>query len=115
MSEFVNYLEVVFRDLGTITSRQMFGGYGLYHQGLMFALVADDQLYLKTDKTIEKYFNEKSLPAFEYKKGNKTVTMSYFLAPDEIMDNAELAATWGSRSFEAAKRNYKPKTKTKSV
>jgi len=111
MSEFINHLDVIFREFGPVTSKKMFGGYGLYHQGIMFALVADDQLYLKADNAVEKYFTEKSLPAFEYQKGTKIIKMSYFLAPDEIMDDSELAAIWASRSFDAAKRNYKPKKK----
>jgi len=49
MSEFVEYLNEVFADFGVIRYRKMFGGYGIYHNDLMFGLVADDQLYLKTD------------------------------------------------------------------
>jgi len=111
MSEFVKYLDVVFREFGTITSKKMFGGYGVYHQGIMFALVADDQLYLKTDNVNEKYFIEKSLAQFEYQKGDKVVKMSYFLAPDDIMDDAEQAMIWGTRSFDAAKRAHRKTNK----
>lgn len=42
MSDFVDNLEAVFAEFGTIQSRRMFGGYGIFHDGLMFALVADD-------------------------------------------------------------------------
>ena len=56
MSAFVENLQEVFALFGTVTSRRMFGGFGVYHDGLMFALVADDVLYLKAD--------EKSVGAF---------------------------------------------------
>lgn len=49
MSEFTQYLQEVFELFGPISARKMFGGYGIYHQGLMFGLVADDTLYLKAD------------------------------------------------------------------
>jgi DNA transformation protein len=47
MSEFTDYLHEVFEDFGAIRVRRMFGGEGVYHQGLMFALVANERLYLK--------------------------------------------------------------------
>jgi DNA transformation protein len=34
--------------------------------------------------------------------------MSYYLAPDEIMDDREQAALWAQRSFAAAVRGKKP-------
>jgi DNA transformation protein len=49
MSELIAYLPEVFELFGPVTIRKMFGGYGVYHDGLMFALVADDTLYLKAD------------------------------------------------------------------
>ena len=51
MSEFVEYLNEVFAEFGAIQSKKMFGGYGIYHDGVMFALVSDDTLYLKADET----------------------------------------------------------------
>lgn len=47
MSEFVNYLHEVFESFGPISSRRMFGGYGIYHEGLMFGLVADERALLR--------------------------------------------------------------------
>ncbi len=85
MSEFINFLHEVFSDFGTINSRKMFGGYGIYHDGLMFGLVADDSLYLKADETTKQQFIDKDLPPFEYDKKNKKVKLSYYLAPEEIM------------------------------
>ena len=49
MSEFVESLSDVFEEFGSITSRKMFGGHGIYHQGLMFGLITDDELFFKVD------------------------------------------------------------------
>ncbi|MBP6813806.1 MAG: TfoX/Sxy family protein, partial [Burkholderiaceae bacterium] len=49
MSEFAAHLSDVFRHFGPIDVRRMFGGQGVFHQGLMFGLVIDDTLYLKAD------------------------------------------------------------------
>ena len=104
MSEFVEYLTEVFVDFGPIQTRKMFGGYGIYHQGVMFGLVADDTLYLKVDDTIKPYFETKGLPPFEYDKGDKVVKMSYHVAPDDILDDPQEAAIWAQRSFDVAAR-----------
>lgn len=117
MSEFVEYLKEVFVQFGPIQSRKMFGGYGVYHNGVMFGLVADDMLYLKVDDTIKPLFEAKGLPAFEYDKGDKVVTMSYSLAPDEILDDPEEAALWAERSYRVAfrsKASTKPKKSSRS-
>lgn len=104
MSEFVDYLKEVFEQFGHIHARKMFGGYGIYHDGVMFGLVADDTLYLKADEKTAEYFKSRGLSQFEYDKGGKIVKMSYYLAPEEILDNPEDAALWAKRAFETAFR-----------
>lgn len=104
VSEFVDYLNEVFEQFGHIHARKMFGGYGIYHDGVMFGLVANDMLYLKADENTAEYFESKGLGPFEYNKGGKIVKMSYYLAPDEIFDNPEDAAFWAKRAYEVAFR-----------
>jgi len=104
VSEFVDYLKEVFEQFGPVHARRMFGGYGIYHDGVMFGLVADDTLYLKADETTAEYFELRGLGQFEYDKGDKIVRMSYYLAPEEIFDNPEDAALWARRAYEVAFR-----------
>lgn len=111
MSEFVESLADVFEEFGFITSRRMFGGYGIYHDGLMFGLIADDELYLKVDELSKFEFEAKDLPAFEYSKNGKIMKMSYHLAPDEIYDDKHIACDWAMKAFEAALRSDKKKKK----
>lgn len=87
-----------------MTARKMFGGYGLYHEGLMFALVADDTLYLKADADTVGDYTARGLGPFEYRKGGRIVKMSYFLAPAEILEDRDEAARWARRAYEAALR-----------
>ena len=109
MTEFVDFLQEVFRDFGSVQARKMFSGYGLYHDGVMFGLVADETLYLKADETIAHYFEAKNLARFEYSREGKVIKMSYYLAPEEIFDDPEEATKWASRSFEVAFRSKKRK------
>lgn len=104
MGSFVDYLPEVFAEFGTIALRKMFGGHGVYHQGLMFGLVAGDVLYLKADAVNVRFFEQEDLEPFEFVAENRTVKLSYRRAPDEIFDDRELAAQWARRSYEAALR-----------
>lgn len=113
MTEFVENLQDVFSQFGPIRAKSMFGGHGIYHDDLMFALVADDELYLKADQQSVDNFITQGLPAFEYTKQGKTYKMSYYLAPEEIYDDPEAARQWAERAFAAALRARK-KTKQRS-
>ena len=104
MSEFVDNLQEVFAEFGAVRSRRMFGGYGIYHDDLMFALVADDELYLKADAQSREHFVAQGLEPFEYIKQGKPMQMSYYRAPEEIFDDPALAREWAVLAFEAALR-----------
>ena len=111
MSEYVDFLKEVFESFGPIQPRRMFGGYGIFHKGLMFALLADDTLYLKADEMISQYFTERELEQFSYEKQGKAFKMSYYMAPEDIFDDPEEAKVWADRSYAAAVRSKKPKKK----
>jgi len=107
VSEFVEYLAEVFESFGEIRSRRMFGGYGIYHDELMFGLVAGDVLYLKADGRSAPSFIERGLTAFEYVKQGRPTQLSYYQAPEEIFDDPDEARVWATRAFEAALRSRK--------
>ncbi|WP_104204105.1 TfoX/Sxy family protein [Billgrantia saliphila] len=114
MSDYTDHLRDVFERFGPITARRMFGGYGIYHDGLMFALVADEMLYLKADNENVGDFVQEGLGPFEYEKGGKFVQLSYYQAPEAVFEDDELAATWARRSFEAALRAQAGKRRTRN-
>lgn len=107
MSEFVEYLKEAFRDFGTVTSRKMFGGHGIFHDGIMIGLVADDRLYLKADSESAAKFQEHDLSQFMYPKGEKMVGMSYYLAPEEALEDPAEMLPWARLAYEAALRSRK--------
>ncbi|MCB5184718.1 TfoX/Sxy family protein [Methylobacillus gramineus] len=104
MSEFVTYLQEMLQDLGSLHARRMFGGYGLYHDGLMFALIADDTLYLKADDESRPHFEALGLPCFEYRRQERIVKMSYYQAPADMLEEREQATLWAKRAYAAALR-----------
>lgn len=104
MSDFAEHLRDVFQSFGRIEVRRMFGGYGVYHRGLMFALIADETLYLKADSENARDFQVLGLPQFEYLRQGKVARMSYYRAPDSVVDGGDEAARWARRSYDAALR-----------
>lgn len=113
MSEFVEYLHEVFQPFGAIRTRRMFGGHGVYHNDLMFGLVADDELYLKTDALNIAEFAALSLGAFEFTKDGKVMKMSYYQAPEDIYDDPDTATHWAELAYGAAVRTNNKKGKKK--
>ena len=45
--DFVNYVAEQLREAGAIRSRKMFGEYGLYCDDVFFAVICDDQFFVK--------------------------------------------------------------------
>lgn len=110
MSHFTDSLHEVFAALGPVQIRRMFGGHGVFYDGLMCALVMDDTLYLKADAVTAPHFEALDLAPFTYQRQGKSLPMSYRLAPETVFEDREAAALWTRRAFEAALRvaNAKP-------
>lgn len=104
MSEFVAYLEELFQDFGGVEARRMFGGHGIFKHGVMFGLVASDVLYLKTDPTNIEDYTARGLCPFEYQKQGRMVALSYYMAPDEALEDPTELARWAERAYAAAVR-----------
>lgn len=110
-TEFASYLHEVFASFGNIQIKRMFGGFGVYHQGLMFALIADDILYLKANEDSKQAFEQRGLTPFELHRHDKIIKMSYYQAPEEIFDDFEQAAIWANLAYHAALQAKKPNKK----
>lgn len=109
--EFAQHLTDAFRLFGPISLRRMFSGYGVYHDGIMFGLVSHETLYLKADAENSVDFRSQGLSQFEYVQQGKIVGLSYYQAPEIVLEDANEAARWARRSLEAALRAGASKTK----
>lgn len=93
-----------FMALGVVRCQRMFGGHGIWCDGIMVGLVADDTLYLKADAQSVPVFEAAGLAAFTYTKNGKTFDMSYRQAPDDYLDDPHQALVWAERALAAARR-----------
>ncbi len=102
--EFVEYVIGQFSEWGEVSARKMFGGAGLYREGVMFGLIADDVAYLKVDDSNRKDFERAGAGPFTFVEKGKTITMSYYEIPADVLENPSVLAEWSQRSFNIAKQ-----------
>jgi DNA transformation protein len=103
-SEFQSFLEDLFAPLGGVRFRRMFGGLGIYRDGVMFALVANDVLHFKADDTTRGAFEDEGCAPFRYEARGKSVTMSYWPMPERLFDEPEEFREWSLAAIRAAER-----------
>lgn len=111
--DFVNYLLELLTPLEGITAKRMFGGYGIFRNGLMFALVSDNTLYFKTDNQTSIRFTDRDLEPFIFQKKGKEIYTSYYRAPEEVLDESEEMCAWAEVAYQVALRTVKPKRQPK--
>ncbi|MEZ0171064.1 TfoX/Sxy family protein [Microvirga sp. TS319] len=94
-----------FQAFGPVGIRRMFGGQGIYREGVMFALESGGELYLKVDDESLGFFRDLGSRAFSYRmKDGRTGVMSYWLMPESALDDPDEAARLARMAFEAALR-----------
>lgn len=109
MSKQNTFIEYIMNDLFAnmrgITHRAMFGGYGIYKNNIIFALVAYDKLYFKVDDTNRAEYEALGSKPFTYaRKNHPPTTMSYWELPVEIMEDQEKLKKWINKSYQISKK-----------
>jgi len=102
--DFVDYVMELFGPFGTVAARRMFGGHGLFLDGLMFAMVSGDTLYLKADEMNLIEFEQAGCEMFGYTRKGKRATLNFFRAPEDAMESPELMLPWARSAYAAALR-----------
>ena len=110
-NEFVEYLLDLLADFGPVEARAMFGGYGIFKQNRMFAIVIDDTLYFKTDEKTKADFEARGLKPFTYQRKNRGISLSYHQAPDEAPEDSRTMRDWAEKAYAAALRASSKKRK----
>jgi DNA transformation protein len=111
-ADFADYAVELLGAAGRVVARRMFGGFGLYCEGVMLALIADDVLYLKADALNRPELERAGSAPFTYEaKGRRTI-MAYWRAPDDAMESRELMAPWARSALDAALRANAARART---
>ncbi|HEX7118393.1 MAG TPA: TfoX/Sxy family protein [Longimicrobiales bacterium] len=110
-----DFAAYVLEQLGRIvpvTSRRMFGGIGIYGDGLFFALIDDDTLYLKVDDATRPAFEAAGMEPFRPYGDDRA--MAYYTLPGDALEDVELLAPWVDRAMAAARRQAAGKRRRSS-
>jgi DNA transformation protein and related proteins len=103
------FIRDLFAPFGPVTVRRMFGGAGIYREGLMFALVFDGAIFLKVDEASIPDFEREGSRPFVYTRAKSAgkigrASLSYWRLPERLYDDPEELAVWAERALAIAQR-----------
>jgi DNA transformation protein len=90
------------RPAGRVTVRRMFGGVGLYLDGLFFALIDDDTVYFKADESNRGRFERAGSRPFCPFPDRPGQAMGYWQVPVEVLEDADELAVWAREAMMVA-------------
>jgi DNA transformation protein len=84
----------------------MFGGKGIYHNGLIIAIDLGDEILLKADPISGPDFAAAGAAQWTYanRKSGRPVAMPYWSVPDRAVDDPDEFTLWARKAYEAAVR-----------
>jgi DNA transformation protein len=102
--DFLAHVLELLAPLGRVAARRMFGGHGLYCDGVFFGIVLDNTLYLKADDRNRREFERAGSEIFSYSRKGKRAELNFYRAPDQAMDTPHLMLPWARSALAAALR-----------
>ncbi|RDE23086.1 transcriptional regulator [Motiliproteus coralliicola] len=112
--EFVAHLLDLMQVLGPVEARRMFGGYGIFLDGLMFALVDSQDLYFKVDDRTRVDYDAQGLEPFRYFRAGKPCALNYYQAPESVIEEQPQMRLWGNQAYEVAIRAAAAKRRSRA-
>ena len=100
---FVTFVLESLVGIGALRAKRMFGGHGVFVDDRMFALIADDVLYLRADEHNRSVFEDRDMAAFKPYAHRSTI-MPYHRVPDSLFDDAETLEALAVTAADAARR-----------
>ena len=99
----------LFAPFGPVAVRRMFGGAGIYREGLMFALEFDGAIFLKVDAASIPDFEREGSRPFVYTRAKSPgkigrASLSYWRLPERLYDDPEELVSWARRALAIAER-----------
>ncbi len=103
-ADLIAHLQDLSAESGRLTARAMFGGHGLYLDGLLVGVLIEEGVYLKADDETRARFEAAGCAPYVYQGQQQPITMSYWSVPEEALDSADTGRTWLRLAQEAALR-----------
>jgi DNA transformation protein len=73
--------------------------------GLMFGMVTEDTLYFRVDDGNRATFKEaETSPPLSYEKQGRSIDLSFWQAPERLLDEPDALVVWAQEALAAARR-----------
>lgn len=107
-----DYKEYIVEDvcagIPDVSAKRMFGGWGLYQAGSIFAIITgDDEVCFKADAALAKIYKAAGATQFIYEGHKKPVAMPYWRVPESVLEDRETIAQWVMDSAEVTRSSKK--------
>ena len=101
---FTDYALELLAGLGRLEARRMFGGAGLYRDGVMFAILDDDAVFFRVDDALQAEMEAQGSAPWVYsmKRDGTVRAMGYWRMPETAADDPDEAVAIARRSHAAA-------------
>ena len=110
---FAEFLREHLAPLGRVTLRRMFGKTGVFCDGVMFAMVTDNTLYVRVDDHNRATFKEAAaFPPLNYAKKGSTIDLAFWRVPERLFDEPDELVAWARAALAAAHRVAVKRTAT---
>ena len=103
--DYLQYIQDQLSEFGDIEIKRMFGGIGIFKDGVMFAKIGGDTFRLKVDESNQQQFEDKGMKPYFSEKKKKG--MPYWEVPQDVLESKSELAAWAQQSFEIAQRAKK--------
>ena len=104
-SDFVDYVvQDLLSGLSGVQARAMFGGWGIYKDGIIFAIIVDDVLYFKVDESNQSQYHSRGSRPFTYQSRGKPISISYWEVLADVIDDREAIMRWAEEAFRISRK-----------
>lgn len=98
-NSFVSHILDQLAELDNIGTRKMFGGFGFYKDGIFFAIIANNILYFKTNKSTSEEYKSLGSKPFTYERNGKIIALSYWKLTVEILEKRDLLEDFSRKAI----------------
>jgi DNA transformation protein and related proteins len=105
-------LRALFAPLGAVAVKPMFGGHGVFSEGLCFAIEIKGEVFLKADAQLEPSFAAAGSSPFVYNAKGRPISTSFWRLPAAAHDDDEELGRWIAMGLSAARRAAETKSKS---
>lgn len=100
--EYLKFVQDQLSEFGAVDIKRMFGGIGIFKEGLMFAKIGGDTFRLKVDESNQADFEKHGMKP--YFSETKKKGMPYWEVPQAVLEDRSELAKWAKKSFDIAKK-----------